>query len=190
MTGERRFSQAIAEGDGISLVVEVDDAATARHAEDDGAEAVLVPSGKETRLGEIRAATEVPVLFSFGGQPAGELVGADACLVGGERDWLERAYGELDEEFELVVRAHDDEELKEVLEHFDPEILLLASDSATAEEQLETVLELLPDVPAGKLAVADVGRLDSDALAMLERAGVDAVIVRSGALAELARPNP
>jgi indole-3-glycerol phosphate synthase len=189
MRGERRFSQAIAEGDGISLVVEVDDAETARQAESEGAEAVLVHSGREGRLAEIRTATDVPVLFSFGGQRAADLSGADACLVDGGREWLERVHGELAEEFELVVRVRDDEQLKDVLEHFDPEILLLASEAVTGERPLETVLELLPDVPAGKLAVADVGALDREALEELERAGVDAVILTSAVLGELAPPS-
>jgi hypothetical protein len=45
-------------------------------------------------------------------------------------------------------------------------------------------------VPAGKLAVADPGLAESTAIRELERAGVDAVIVRSGDVAELVGGTP
>ena len=52
------------------------------------------------------------------------------------------------------------------------------------------VLDLLPDVPAGKLAVAEVPVATRDEVAALERAGIDAVIVRGGGLAELVSAPP
>ena len=63
------------------------------------------------------------------------------------------------------------------------------SRAAGSDDPVERVLELLHDVPAGKLAIADLGELDDETLEALERAGIDAVIVagdRVGALA--ARP--
>ena len=42
----------------------------------------------------------------------------------------------------------------------------------------ERVLDLLSDLPAGKLAIADVGDVTEEQLVELERAGVDAVFVR------------
>jgi indole-3-glycerol phosphate synthase len=48
------------------------------------------------------------------------------------------------------------------------------------------VLELLPDVPAGKLAIADAAGASAEQVAELERAGFDAVIVAAGDLAGLA----
>ena len=52
------------------------------------------------------------------------------------------------------------------------------------------MLELLPDVPAGKLAIADVAASSRDQVLALERAGVDAVIVTSGNVAELVGGQP
>jgi len=48
------------------------------------------------------------------------------------------------------------------------------------------VLDLLPDVPAGKLAIAEVQIRSSEDVAALERAGVDAVIVEPGVVSQLA----
>ena len=47
-----------------------------------------------------------------------------------------------------------------------------------ADNPVEHVLDLLSDLPAGKLAIADVGDVTKDQVAELERAGVDAVLVR------------
>ena len=46
------------------------------------------------------------------------------------------------------------------------------------DDPLEHVLDLLSDLPAGKLAIADVGSVTKEQLTELERAGVDAVLVR------------
>ena len=50
----------------------------------------------------------------------------------------------------------------------------------TAEEEqspLDRVLELLPDVPAGKLAIAELVDASREDVEELERAGIDAVLV-------------
>jgi hypothetical protein len=52
------------------------------------------------------------------------------------------------------------------------------------------VLDLLPDVPAGKLAIADLSDVSPDELGALERAGFDGVIVDPRRLAELAPVEP
>jgi indole-3-glycerol phosphate synthase len=86
---------------------------------------------------------------------------------------------------EVVVRVCDEDDLERVLEQLDPEIVLLAADKDTDASALEQLLELLPDVPAGKLAIAalpDASRADVEEL---ERAGVDAVVVQ-GDIAALA----
>ena len=44
-------------------------------------------------------------------------------------------------------------------------------------DPLDAVLELLPDVPAGKLAIAQVDVASRDEVLALERAGIDAVLV-------------
>jgi NAD(P)H-dependent flavin oxidoreductase YrpB (nitropropane dioxygenase family) len=179
MTG-RRFSQAISEGDGISVVAEVNGADAARHAEEAGAEGVLVHAHSADELDAIREAVSVPVLVHWTGAHA-KVDGADACIVNLD-DWSESA-GEV----ELAVRVEDEEQLEEALEKFDPELFVLAGRN---DDPLEGVLDLLPDVPAGKLAIADLPATTRADVDELERAGVDAVIVRAGNIAELIGETP
>ena len=188
VTGARRFSQAISEGDGISVIPEIDGPDAARRAEEDGAEALFVYSGLEGRLAQIREAVSLPILFYWDGERADRLTGADACIVdvaaggGTGGDLIEHAHVELDDDFELVLRVEDEEQLEDALERFDPELVVLAGRD---DEALGRVLELLPDVPAGKLAIAELPRTTREAVEDLERAGVDAVIVHDGNVADL-----
>ena len=79
---------------------------------------------------------------------------------------------------ECVVRVRDEDELEEVLELVDPEILLLSAEEADdGQRHLDRLLELLPDIPAGKLAIAELASASRNEVLELERAGVDAVIV-------------
>ena len=195
VTGARRFSQAISEGDGISVVVLVDGPEAAQRAEADGAEGVLVRRGQATELARISAAISVPVLFYWNGEEADRLHGADACVLdvaawsagGDSGDVVEQAHAELDDHFELALRVEDEEQLENALETFDPELVVLAG---SPEQALESVLDLLPDIPAGKLAIADVPSATREDIAELERAGVDAVIVRAADVAELVGESP
>ena len=189
----RRFSQAISEGDGISVLVEVHDADSARTAERDGAEALVVRSNAEA----VRAATELPILWRAAGaiaEAAG--AGADAYLVVVEElheddDLLERLHAEaLNLGLDCVVEVRDEDELEAALERLDPEIFLLSGRDDDEESPLARALELLPDVPAGKLAVADVPVSGREQVDELERAGVDAVIVGAGSVAELVGDAP
>jgi indole-3-glycerol phosphate synthase len=92
---------------------------------------------------------------------------------------------------DCVVRVRDEEELEAVLERLDPEILLLSGDRPDGDETpLDAVLRLLGDVPAGKLAVADVQVSDRNEIDELERAGVDAVIVAAASVALLVGAMP
>ena len=60
----------------------------------------------------------------------------------------------------------------------DPEILLLTAERADDEQAaLDRLLQLLPDVPAGKLAIAELADASREDVEELERAGVDAVLV-------------
>jgi hypothetical protein len=52
------------------------------------------------------------------------------------------------------------------------------------------VLELLPDVPAGKLAIAQVDVGNRDEVLALERAGIDAVLVPAGHIGDLVGNQP
>ena len=159
VTGPRRLSQAISEGDGISLIVAVDGPEAAQRAEADGAEALLV----DGELDAIRAASALPILTS--GDSA-----ADARVVRPAEEF------ELGDGIELVVRVEDEDELETALERFDPELFVLCANDE--EEPLQHVLDLLSDVPAGKLAIADLLGITQVEIDALERAGVDAVLVR------------
>ncbi len=77
------------------------------------------------------------------------------------------------------VDVRDEEELEDALERIDPDILLISRGEGSDEEELERTLDLLPDVPAGKLVVAESGILSREQVLALERAGVDGLVVRN-----------
>ena len=192
MNAGRRFSQAISEGDGISLIARVSAADDAARVEEQGAEAVLVASG-DGALGQIRSATSLPVLLTWPrdlGLPPPEE--ADACLldVGEDLDSLADLSRELGETCELAFRIDDEEQLESALEELDPEIFVLSAPDAGGEEALEHVLDLLPDVPAGKLAIAELSGASQDDVGALERAGFDGVIVEPRSVADLVGDVP
>jgi indole-3-glycerol phosphate synthase len=189
--GARRFSQAISEGDGISIVVPVTDPDDARLAEDEGAEAIAIHGAVHA----VREATSLPLLWRPHGMPRdAHAAEADACVLvyaelEDEDGRLEHAYREaVDLGLECAIEVRDDEELAAALERLDPEIFLLAG-AGGDEGPLEWALDLLQDVPAGKLAIADVPVRGRDEVAELERAGMDAVIVPGGNVAELVGGN-
>ena len=189
MRGARRFSQAISEGDGISLLVEVADAPAAVRAEEQGAEGIVVRGLHP----EVRAATELPILWCVAGSLAeAHAAGSDAALVAvagleDEDGRLEDLHAEaLDLGLDCVVEVRDEDELQLALDRIDPEIFLLSAKGDDGDGALEHVLGLLLDVPAGKLAVAGVPVWHAGEVDELERAGVDAVIVVAGELAGLA----
>ncbi len=193
MRSERRFSQAISEGDGISVIVDVADPDAARAAAAQGAEAISVRRAVE----DLRSVTELPILWRASGSPSeAALAGADAWLVavedaGEDGDWLARQHNEAVElGLDCVVEVRNEEELELALERLDPEIFLLAAGSDEDRDALLHALELLPDVPAGKLAVAEVPVSSRDQVDELERAGVDAVIVGARNVAELVGDTP
>jgi len=187
----RRFSHAIAEGDGISVVAAVADADAARAAEAQRAEALVV-DGDPTHL---REATRLPILWR-----------TDAAVdrAAGSADAVTLALPDEDDDHEPIRRRHEsalalgldcavevgtEEELERALEILDPEIFLLAPPE-DAEERFESVLELLAAVPAGKLAIADLTVTTEDEVHELERAGVDAVIVHSADVSPLVGDAP
>ena len=186
MTGARRFSQAISEGDGISIVVQVDDPGGARLAEEEGAEALALRSP----VPAMSEATSLPLLWRPHGAPGeARAAEADACVLAyselaDDNGRLESLYQEaIDLGLDCAIEVRDEEELQAALERLDPEIFLLAGDGD--DGPLEWALDLLHDVPAGKLAVAELAVRGRDEVAELERAGMDAVIVPAGNVAEL-----
>jgi indole-3-glycerol phosphate synthase len=193
VSASRRFSHAIAEGDGISVVAAVEDADAARAAEVQRAEAVVV-NGDPSRL---REATRLPILWRADAAIDRAAGVADAVTVTLPEDD--------DEDHEPARRRHEDavaagldcavevrseEELERALELLDPEIFLLAPPHDDEQERLEAVLELLAEVPAGKLAIADLAVTTEDEVHELERAGVDAVIVHSADVSPLVGDAP
>jgi hypothetical protein len=191
VNGGRRFSQAISEGDGISLIAPVSTADHAAAVEAEGAEAVLV-GRDDGAVAEIRAATSLPVLLAWPGELGSPRPDADACLldVGDDLDSLAQLTDELGETYELAFRIDDEDRLETALEELDPEIFVLAAPGADGEEALERVLDLLPDVPAGKLAIADLSASSRDDIGALERAGFDGVIVGTRNIAGLIGDAP
>ena len=176
MTGSRHLSQRISEGDGIAIIARVTDAEAARAAEAQGAKALAL----DRRIDGIRDATSLPLLWVGGGSP----VDADAHAIRPDDDVHHH-------DLESVVDVRDEEELERALELHDPEIFLLSARHADEDDDpLDTVLELLPDVPAGKLAIADVEVATRDEVLALERAGIDAVLVGSGHVGELVGARP
>ena len=188
----RRFSYAIAEGDGISVVAAVEDADAARAAESQRAEALVVNDDPAS----LREATRLPILWraSTAVDRAAEV--ADAVTL---------SLPEEDEDHDPARRRHEDalalgldcavevgteEELERALELLDPEIFLLAPPQDDETERLEAVLELLAAVPAGKLAIADLAVTTEDEVYELERAGVDAVIVHAADVSPLVGDAP
>jgi len=177
VTGLRRLSHAVAEGDGISILVEVADRAAARTAGAEGAEGLAVRG----HVAGVREASQLPLLWSAGSFREAKEAGADAVVLVAEDagDRLEELFEEAHElGLECVVKVRDEEELERVLERVDPEIFLLSAEGADADQHhLDRLLELLPDVPAGKLVIAELPGAGGEDLAELERAGVDAVLL-------------
>ena len=177
-----KLSQAIAEGDGISILVEVEDSAGATAAQRQGADALAARRG----LQAVRVSSQLPLLV-FGTLYDASGVGADAVVIRPDlATWDEAmAHG-----LERVVRVTSAEDLSLALTWLDPEIFLLSVDPESDEEPVDALLALLHDVPAGKLAIAELHDASADEVAELERSGVDAVLVAPGDLTTLVPAEP
>lgn len=193
MSAGRSFGHAIAEGDGISVVASVEDAEAARAAEGQGAEALVVhadPAG-------LREATRLPILWRSDSAIERAAEVADAVTVAlpedgdDDHDPARRRHEEaLAVGLDCAVEVRTEEELERALELLDPEIFLLAPPPGAPDERLEAVLDLLAEVPAGKLAIAELTVTTEDEVQELERAGVDAVIVHAVDVSPLAGEAP
>ena len=142
----------------------VSDLESARAAQEQGAKAL----GIDHPIEGLRASTTLPLLWLSGSEP----VGADAIAI---RPGDGEAH-----ELETVLEVRDEDELEAALEAHDPEVFLISPGAGEGSDPLELALELLPDVPAGKLAIADVDVADREEVLRLERAGFDAVLVAPG----------
>ena len=188
----RRFSHAIAEGDGISVIAAVEDAEAARAAQAQRAEALVVRGDPAA----VRDATTLPILWRAPVPLERAAAVADAVML--VFDSLEEEDGQLEalhaQALELgldcAVEVRNEEELERALDRVDPEIFLLSPVEAGEEAPLDHVLDLLAAVPAGKLAIADLEVTTEDEVHELERAGVDGVIVAAPDVSPLAGDLP
>jgi indole-3-glycerol phosphate synthase len=196
-----RFTQAISEGDGISVIplLEGDVQRLAALAAAVGAEAVAVEASD---VGQAREGTALPIVALRGDPGSASADGADACIVvfdavGDEGERLEHLLAQArDLSLDCAVDVRDEEELAGALERVDPDIVLISEhDVGDDDELLERTLDLLADVPAGKLVISEAHVVSREQVIALERAGVDAVLVPglgrandfSGGLEELVR---
>jgi hypothetical protein len=177
-----RLSQAIAEGDGITILVEVSSPDAAGEAERQGADGLVAGHGAAS----VRDGSQLPLLH-LGGTREADAAGADAVVVAPDlAAWEEARAAEL----EGVVRVGHADELERALEEIDPEILLLSVDPGADADPVALLLALLHDVPAGKLAIAELHDATAEDVAELERAGVDGVLVSSADVAALVGVEP
>src|SRR5207249_8425942 len=146
---ERRFSHAIAEGDGISVSAAVEDADAARAAESQRAEALVVRGNPHA----VREATSLPILWRADVSIDDAAAGADAYLL--VFDSLDDDDGRLEHLHEralavgldCAVEVSDEDDIEKALDRVDPEIFLLTPGEADeAETPLELVLDLLAAV--------------------------------------------
>jgi len=155
--------------------------------DEDSAEADL----RDEIEAEIEAATREEELAAEAEAEDTDAEGATDEDAGEDGEWLARQQAEaLELGMDCVVEVRNEEELELALEQLDPEIFLLAASADADEDALGRALELLPDVPAGKLAVVDVPVSTREQVDELERAGVDAVIIGAQNVAELVRDAP
>jgi indole-3-glycerol phosphate synthase len=189
MTDRRSFSHAIAEGDGISVIASVDNPDSARSAEAQRAEALLVRADPRP----IREASSLPILWRAEAPLEGAVEHADAVLISFDD---EGRFEELHARavalgLDCAVEVGNEEDLEQALERIDPEIFLLSPSEAEDDETpLELVLDLLAAVPAGKLAIADLPVVTPRETLELEQAGCDAVIATSRNIEALAGDLP
>jgi indole-3-glycerol phosphate synthase len=184
-----RFIQAISEGDGISLIpcLSGDVEALAKAADEGEAEAVAVQSVAEVE--RVRAVSGLPVLLRRRIRNRAELAeaeraDADAVVFGladfdEDDDELEALHAQaLELEFDCAIEVHEEEQLVRALERLDPDIIAIANERRDDDvEAFERTLDLLPDVPAGKLVIAESRAISRVQVIALERAGVDAILI-------------
>ena len=164
-----RLSQAIAEGDGISILVEVADAASAAAAEKQGADGLAARTGASA----VRASSQLPLLH-FGSMFDASGVAADAVVIRADLVMWDEAHAL---GLEPVVRVLDSDDLERALEQFDPGVFLLSVEPGSDDDPLAVLLGLLHDATA-------------EDVAELERSGVDAVLVAPGDVEALISADP
>jgi indole-3-glycerol phosphate synthase len=177
VSDSRRLSQAISEGDGISVLVEVRDDSAARAAQDQGAEGLVLRG----LVDGVRDVSQLPLLVYGPSLRVAADTSADAVVLAADQEddvLVALAEQAVALGLEVVIKVRNEDDFERVLEHLDPEIFLLSPQGRDDEElPVNRLLELLPDVPAGKLAIAELAGASRLDVEELERAGVDAVLV-------------
>ena len=109
------------------------------------------------------------------------VAGADAVLLivaALERGRMEELMGAAsDLGLDVLVEVHDEKEVETAVEAGAEVIGINNRDLHSLEVDLETTFELLADVPAGTVVVAESGITENEDVERLERAGVDAILV-------------
>ena len=177
-----KLSQAVAEGDGISVVVEVVDAPSARAAEAQGADALAAIQNPNA----VRMSSQLPFLH-LGRMFDAQGSAADAVVIKPDLAMWDEAHAL---GLECVVRVTQSSDLERALTYFDPEVFLLSVGDDAGDDPLTALLELLHDVPAGTLAIAELHDATPEEVSELERSGVDAVLVSPDGLAALVQDDP
>ncbi|MFA7242984.1 MAG: indole-3-glycerol phosphate synthase TrpC [Sulfuricellaceae bacterium] len=142
--------------------------------------------GSKTHLIDARAACDLPVLRKDFMIDAYQIcrartLGADAILLIvaaldlARMKELEALALELG--MAVLVETHDAAELELALELETPLIGINNRNLRTFETRLQTTLELLPRIPAGRIAVTESGILKPDDVAMMRHNGVHAFLV-------------
>ena len=177
-----KLSQAIAEGDGISFIVEVSDSAAAKSAESHGADGLAAL----TNANAVRVTSALPLLH-LGRMFDAQGSASDAVVIKPDLAMWDEAHAL---GLECVVRVAESSDLERALHYFDPEVFLLSVAEDADDDPLTVLLELLHDVPAGKLAIAELHDATPEDVSELERSGVDAVLVSPDGLATLIQAGP
>ncbi len=177
-----KLSHAIAEGDGISFIVEVNDSASAKSAESHGADGLAAIEG----VNAVRVTSQLPLLH-LGRMFDATGAAAEAVVIKPDLAMWDEAHAL---GLECVVRVSESDDLERALRYFDPEVFLLSVGEDADDDPLAVLLELLQDVPAGKLAIAELRDATPDDVSELERSGMDAVLVAHGGFAALAPSDP
>lgn len=142
--------------------------------------------GSAADLAAAKAACSLPVLRKdFVIEPyqvfESRALGADcilliaACLARGEMRELERLAHELG--MAVLVEVHDAAELEAALLLETPLIGINNRNLKSFETKLETTLDLLPRVPAGRMVITESGILSSDDVFRMRNAGIRTFLV-------------
>ena len=160
----------------------MNDAASAKAAESHGADGLAAIDG----VNAVRVTSPLPLLH-LGRMFDATGAAAEAVVIKPDLAMWDEAHAL---GLECVVRVSESEDLERALRYFDPEVFLLAVGEDADDDPLAVVLELLQDVPAGKLAIAELRDATPDDVSELERSGMDAVLVAHGGFAALAQDDP